>query len=298
MPPPPPAADDPLPGLLAAVPDGLLLLRDSGAASGSFLLPWLAAAALSQGGRVVVVAAAASPAKYAAALRKLGAPLAGRVAFAAPALAEPPARRLRALLRYVLAHARGLLAPEQQQQGPAAGAPEQQQREAGERAGALTVIVDSLPCLSCLAGDGGGCRGASAALVHQLAALGEALQSPCRVVLLAAGDVAADAALVAAAAARAGAVADVAPLEGRTAGLDGSLTITVRRAPAPPRRARPSQQQEQGQQGRQQLQRQAGDLAARVWLPPGGSERWFFRAGDVGVRWLRAVGGRELMAAS
>jgi hypothetical protein len=116
------------------------------------------------------------------------------------------------------------------------------------------------------------------------------MQVPYRLVLLAAADVPADSQLVAAAAARAHVIADVSPLEGRTAALDGSLTVLVRRAckahgsPAPS-----GLQQQQQQQGGWHSRGRAG------WLAPGSSSVWFFRAGDVGVRWLPEVHGKELV---
>lgn len=107
------------------------------------------------------------------------------------------------------------------------------------------------------------------------------MQVPCRLVLLAASDVAADSQLLAAMAARANVVAEVAALEGRTAALDGSLTVTVRRACRQPA----AWQQQQQVQGAQQP----------AWLSPGSSSVWFFRAGDVAVRWLPEVHGKELV---
>jgi hypothetical protein len=111
------------------------------------------------------------------------------------------------------------------------------------------------------------------------------VQVPYRLVLLAAADVPADSHLVAAAAARAHAVADISPLEGRTAALDGSLTVLVRRAcKANAYAAHALQQQQQQQQ-----------VGRPGWLCPGSSSVWFFRAGDVGLRWLPEVHGKELV---
>jgi hypothetical protein len=100
-----------------------------------------------------------------------------------------------------------------------------------------------------------------------------------RLVVLAPSDVPAQQQLLRQAAACAHAVADVAPLGGRTVALDGRLTITVRKAPAAAAAAA------------EHAQRQAPG-----WLSPGGSSVWFFRAGDVGVRWLSEVASKELMA--
>jgi hypothetical protein len=111
-------------------------------------------------------------------------------------------------------------------------------------------------------------------------------------VLLAASDVPADSQLVAAAAAaRAHVIADVSPLEGRTAALDGSLTVLVRRAcRTHVSAAAPGLQQQQQQQQGVWV---GGSKPA--WLCPGSSSVWFFRAGDVGVRWLPEVHGKELV---
>lgn len=99
---------------------------------------------------------------------------------------------------------------------------------------------------------------------------------PYRLVLLAADDVAADARLVAAAAAGCHVTLDVAPLEGRTAAVDGSMLLSVRRALAP---------------------RAAQVSPARAsWLAAGAASVWFFRAGDTGVRWLPELHGKEIMA--
>jgi hypothetical protein len=108
-------------------------------------------------------------------------------------------------------------------------------------------------------------------------------QVPYRLVLLAAADVPADSRLVAAAAAHAHVLAHVSPLEGRTAALDGSLTVLVRRACRAVAHAAPALQQQQQVLGRP------------AWLCPGSSSVWFFRAGDVGVRWLPEVHGKELV---
>ena len=64
-------------------------------------------------------------------------------------------------------------------------------------------------------------------------------------------------------------------LEGRTAGIDGQLDVTWRRAPG------------------QQQQRQAS------LRPPAGSgscgERFFFRAGESSIRWVRSVGANDIL---
>eukprot|EP00775_Hariotina_reticulata_P003551 gene3551-3820_t len=108
---------------------------------------------------------------------------------------------------------------------------------------------------------------------------------PCRLVLVAARDTEADADVLAALAARAHVVADVAPLEGRTAAVDGSLTVTIRQAPAHGDVLLTAGSSGGGE---------GGDVGAR-WLLPGTASVWFFRAGDTAVTWLTGVQFKELM---
>lgn len=97
--------------------------------------------------------------------------------------------------------------------------------------------------------------------------------------------------------------ADIHPVQGRTAALDGSMTVSTRRAPP---HIRSTQQQHAssghlgtssvvgGNAGGSSSSSSAGVLRPG-WLQPGCSSVWFFRCGDVGVKWLSEVHGRELL---
>lgn len=108
------------------------------------------------------------------------------------------------------------------------------------------------------------------------------MQVPTRLVLLGPADVpGSQVPLLRSAASLAHVTADICPLEGKTAALDGSMTVTLRRAP--------TAQQQQQQQSTQ-------DVGLRpAWLCPGGVSVWFFRCGDVAVKWLSEVHGKELL---
>lgn len=100
--------------------------------------------------------------------------------------------------------------------------------------------------------------------------------------LLGPRDIPSQAQLLRSAASLAHVTADILPLEGKTAALDGSMTVTLRRTPT-------AQQQQQQQQSTQ-------DVGLRpAWLCPGGVSVWFFRCGDVAVKWLSEVHGKELL---
>jgi hypothetical protein len=114
------------------------------------------------------------------------------------------------------------------------------------------------------------------------AAAAAGLQVPCQLVLVAPRDTAAaDADVLAALAARAHVVADVKALEGRTAAVDGSLTVKIK---PPPR------------QGKIGAADGGGGCGRSRWLLPGSESVWFFRAGDTAVTWLTGVQFKELMA--
>ncbi|WIA35843.1 hypothetical protein OEZ86_004229 [Tetradesmus obliquus] len=249
-----PAPEDPLVGLLHAFPCGMLLLRDSLAASGHFLLPWLTAAALGQGHKYNNTRASNSTILRHTADEEAVAGLLAHLQVVFIAAAYSPAKHTAALKK--------IGAP-----GLAAAAAARLPGQAASSSASIALVCDEQQ---------------AAALLHQLTALGEVLQVPYRLVLLAAADVPADRQLVAAAAARAHVIADVSPLEGRTAALDGSLRLLVRRG-CSSSSSSSLQQQQQQQQGR------------GGWLCPGSSSTWFFRAGDVGVRWLPEVHGKELV---
>lgn len=153
----------------------------------------------------------------------------------------------------------------------------------------LTVIVDSLTFLQSLAA-GQQQQQEVQALLHQLIALGEVLSlrssQSCgcyyRLIVLAARDTTSPEHhqhrhLPLAAQHRAHVTADVRPLEGRTAALDGSLSVVVRRRSSAV--------------GVVDVTRGVAPAASPVqkcwWLQPGSSSVWFFRVGDVGgVKWL------------
>jgi hypothetical protein len=111
------------------------------------------------------------------------------------------------------------------------------------------------------------------------------LQVPYRLVLLAARGDAAQQQLLMSATAMSHVIADIAPLEGKTAALDGSMTIQLRKAP-------PQQQQQQAQS---MPVSSSANVARPGWLCAGSSSVWFFRCGDVAVKWLNEVHGKELM---
>jgi len=136
------------------------------------------------------------------------------------------------------------------------------------------------------------------------------LQVPSyRLVLLAARDITCQHQLLSSVASRAHVTADITPLEGKTAALDGSLTINTRRAPPPRTRALlPLQQHLQLQQLLQADDDAAlsiapaagaggsvGGSVCPVWLSVGSSSVWLFRCGDVAIKWMREVHGKELM---
>ncbi|GBF97430.1 hypothetical protein Rsub_09596 [Raphidocelis subcapitata] len=313
-PPPPPLppsspATEPLRPLLEALPSGTLLLCDRLDCSGAFLLPLLVRAAVQDGHRVLVLAAAHSPARHAAALRKLGvggAAQQGAVAIVAADAALSPAGGcaaccppLRRLLGLVLAEARGLLAaggnaaeaaapaakstaaPAEAAAAGAAG-PAAAEASAAPGCRGLTLVLDSLPALVSLFPSASPDQGAreAAAFIAAARALGSHLgQAAYRFAALAASDSPGDADLLAAARHAADAVLELQPVEGRTAALDGRLDVTLRRLPRPAaaRGGAP-----------------AACPAVEGDLP--GTRAWYFRLGDVAVRWLTGqLEGRELM---
>jgi hypothetical protein len=105
------------------------------------------------------------------------------------------------------------------------------------------------------------------------------MQVPTRLVLLGPRDVPSQVQLLRCVASLAHVTADIAPLEGKTAALDGSMTVTLRRAPT----------------AGQQLTQLTVVGSRPSWLCPGGVSVWFFRCGDVGVKWLSEVHGKELL---
>jgi hypothetical protein len=119
-----------------------------------------------------------------------------------------------------------------------------------------------------------------------------------RLVLLAAHDIPDQHLLLAHMAARSHVVADVAPLEGRTAALDGSVTITIRRAPPPPACGQGGSSMPVAAAGAEGVGSNSAAMAGRApgWMQAGARSVWFYRSGDVGVTWLSEVHGKELMA--
>jgi hypothetical protein len=310
---PPSPASEPLRPLLEALPSGTLLLCDRLDCSGAFLLPLLVRAAVQGGHRVVVLAAAHSPARHAAALRKLGvggAAQQGAVAFVDAADAGPcpvtpggegdasadaaycPA--LRRLLGRVLAAARDQLGAggDACADGPCAAstsAPAVPAAAAAAAAAAapsacrgLTLVLDSLPALLSLYPGASPDRGSreAAAFLAAARALGPYLgiAAGYRFAALAASDSPGDAGLLAAARHAAECVLELSAVEGRTAALDGRLDITLRRLPVRPAA-------------------EAGSASAAVAGELPATQAWLFRWGDTGVRWLTTgqLQGKELM---
>jgi hypothetical protein len=245
---------------------------------------------------VVVAAAAHSPARHAAALRKLGVSQQQQqqgVAFvvadsddgatepAAAAAARPggDCAPLQRLVERLKASAEALLAeqppaprPTPEPAGPA-GAP---------RAPGLTLVLDSLPALLSLFPG----RAGAGAFLQSCRSLGAALGvARFRFAALAAADDPGEAAQVAALRHTADAVLALHAVEGRTADLDGRLDVALRRAPASGR-ALPI--------GPDALPASWLDGAADFSAP--GVRSWHFRVGDVAVRWLpERIDGKQVM---
>jgi hypothetical protein len=89
-------------------------------------------------------------------------------------------------------------------------------------------------------------------------------------------DVPGDAAWVAAAGHRAAAVVSLQPVEGRTAELDGQLQLLLRWCSSV-------------QSGL------VGGLGVGERGAVPGSQGWYFRCSDTGVKWLREIDGRALL---
>jgi hypothetical protein len=263
-----------------------------------------------------MIAAAHSPARHAAALRKLGlAQQLGSIAFvrADDALAATPPQGqhdddqqqhtapLQRLLLIVLAAARQLLAAvaaapsaEGSQPHHLAQHDHEREQQQQQRQQAVTVVLDSLPALSALFPG----QQQLAAFLHCCRALGEAAGAPgsYRFAALAADDAPGDAALLAALRHGADAVAALTAVEGRTADLDGRLEVTLRRVAWRGKGGGSS-----GGDGGPAAA--AGGVAALgadggpgALSRPGGCT-WHFRSGDVGVRWLsERIDERDLMA--
>lgn len=128
------------------------------------------------------------------------------------------------------------------------------------------------------------------------------LQVPCRLVLLASSDTPGTSLLLQLVASRCHVTADIQPVQGRTAALDGSMTVNTRRAPPHTR----SNQQQHASAGQSAVGSSVGGNAGISiisssgvlrpgWLQPGCSSVWFFRCGDVGLKWLSEVHGKELL---
>lgn len=229
---------------------------------------------------------------------------------------QPPQQQqsvscLQVLMQQVHAAAQQLVAA-------AAAAPNQQHQHTQQQHGSsssnsssggggccgLTVIVDSLPCLAALAAAGDDCAGGETnhhhnsssgshqvvqALLQQLIALGEQLPvggCPYRLVLLAARDVPSQSTLLRSLSGRCHVTADISPLEGKTAALDGSMTLTLRRAPPTLTTTTTTSAAAAGGG--------AGAVGGRGVVSSGSSRMgevgsqsvWLFRCGDVGLKWV------------
>lgn len=126
------------------------------------------------------------------------------------------------------------------------------------------------------------------------------LQVPYRLVLLSPSDTPGTSLLLRSVASRCHVTADIHPVQGRTAALDGSMTVNTRRAPP---HIRSSQLQSSGQLSTHSVvggnagssSSSSGSVLRPGWLQPGCCSVWFFRCGDVGVKWLSEVHGKALL---
>lgn len=192
---------------------------------------------------------------------------------------EPIQCQLQQLLQRVTAAAQKLLTPlvqheqqqRQHQEGPAGSL---------QASGSLTLLLDSLTALHSLFPR----QQALPAFLHCCRVLGGSLRlANYRFVALAASDIPGEASLLAALQHSADAVLSLAPVEGRTAELDGRLDVVLRRLPCSNHGSECGSMAEGGP-----------ILGSSTILP--GVQSWHFRAGEVAVRWLPGrIDGRELM---
>ena len=186
---------------------------------------------------------------------------------------QPPA--LQHLMQLVASASQDLMSNHRRQQVPG---PHTDIAEPPSGQQGLTVLLDSLTALGALYP--GQTQAAAAAFLHSCRCLGAALGAGAyRFAVIAAADVPSDGGALAALAHSADAVVQLAPVEGRTAQLDGRLELTLRRLPLASNTLASCP---------------TGMPAVDALLP--GVYTWHYRASDVAVRWLpEALDGKELM---
>eukprot|EP00877_Chromochloris_zofingiensis_P000290 jgi/Chrzof1/10261/Cz04g34190.t1 len=262
---------DPLCTVSRQVTQGCILVKDSLESSGYFLLPWLVRASLQDGWKVLVLAAAYSSTRYKAVLKKLGAlsseQAANNIAFISPQVTahahESSPSNGTDVLHQLLLQTRDAAAALITSSAHASG------NDSMDR---VTLVIDSLSHLSCMAPD----KASWWAFLHYCRSLGTTLGVPLLVIYLAHEDTPDDQLWVRYLEHVAEVVLVLAPVIGRTAELDGQLTVCTRMSHPS---SKPDDQTDHEETGAMQPSIQT----------------FFFRASEYAIRWIPHLTGKELL---